>query len=285
MVDEIINEIKHIMNVEEIKNLTRFSEGMSNYTYYFESDNIKYVFRKIGLEADKYVDYYNELNSIIAASDNNLTSELVYFDPKTGTKIQKYIEGNTIDFKNFSLFKNKLIDSLKKLHKIKNPSVKDYDLINRLNKYESYNKDNIIDEKYFAVKEYFINVYNNKYKNTEKVFCHNDLQNINVIDTDNKIYFIDFEYAGLNDIYYEFACFEENSTLVLEAYFDRKITKEEDNHIKLYKIYQSLQWYNVALYKESVGFSKLTNYNFLDLANYFISNAYKIYLEIREELI
>ena len=54
MQDEILNDIKNIMNVEieSIVNLERFNQGMSNYTFKFEVNNESYVYRKIGVDAD-----------------------------------------------------------------------------------------------------------------------------------------------------------------------------------------------------------------------------------------
>ncbi|VEU80702.1 choline/ethanolamine kinase family protein [Haploplasma axanthum] len=282
---KIKKEIVKIFNVKEskIKDLKRFSKGMSNYTYYFKINDKAYVIRVIGDDADRYVDYHNEINAISAVLSNQLTSKLVYFDIETGTKVSEYIDGETIDFetKNFDI--KELVFSLKKLHLIKNENIKNYALIDRLNEYESFNKISDISKPYFALKTWWIEVFNKYYRNNEQVFCHNDLQDANIVRSsdDNKIYFIDFEYAAYNDVYYDIAGFEENALYVHSEYFGHPTTEKEKNHVIFYRIFQSLQWYQVALYKHKIGFSENTSYDFNELANYFINKALSLYEEIK----
>ena len=279
MREEAIKKIIEVFNVkqEEIINLNRFEKGMSNYTFSFEINKDKYVIRLIGLAAEKYVDYNNELNVLNEAIKDNITSELIYFDALTGTKISKFIEGVT----NNNITDIKLVKTLKKLHSIKSNKVNEYNLIDRLEKYQGYNNDSDLSDNYHLIKKWWLKNYTLNYEKQEKVLCHNDLQNINIIRNQEEVYLIDFEYASYNDIYYEFASYEGNKKELFKLYYNREITKMEENHIRFYEIYQSLQWYQVALYKDKIGFSKLTNYNFKDLANYFIQNAYEIYEEIK----
>lgn len=274
---EIIQSIFKVKS-DEVLDLNRFRQGMSNYTYYFKINNEKYVIRIIGEGAKKYVNYYDELNSISVIQNEGLTSELYYFDVNTGTKVTKYIEGSVIDLDDESLNLDELIKSLKKLHSINPKYLPNYNLINRLNLYESFNVNNVIDYRYNDLRKWWDNYYINSYQFRDQVLCHNDLQDANIILSEtNKVYFIDFEYAGVNDLYYDFASFENNAFKVFEHYFNKPINEEEKKHIMFYQIYQSLQWYQVASYKESIGFSEKTNYNFKDLANYFIDKAISIY--------
>lgn len=274
----IVDNIKTIMNVTEkdIKNLERFERGMSNYTYYFMINNEKYVIRVIGKGASKYIDYYNELNVILLLANEKLTSELIYFDPISGTKVAKYIEGSIYDFNNDTNH-TALIKSLKKLHSIKNDHINNYGLIDRLNKYESFLEDNLIDQEYLILKNWWINEYENFYSKFPLVLCHNDLQDENIVKTKEDVLFIDFEYAAYNDLFYDLASFSDNSYLVYESYFGIKCDDNNKNHLDFYKIYQALQWHLVASYKDSIGFSKETNYDFNELKKYFLNYAKEIF--------
>lgn len=281
MEQKIKDEIVKIFNIKEneIEKLERFKIGMSNFTYFFEINNDKYVIRVSGKGAYKYVDYHNELNAIIACENENLTSKLIYFDVETGTKVSRYIEGTPFIFYHNDYSVDALVKSLKKLHNIKNNTVNNYDPVNRLESYEKINiNDNSFDDKYLKVKNWWIQQYNDKFVNNKKVFCHNDLQTVNIIyDNKNEAKFIDFEYAAYNDIYYDIACFEENAFYVFEKYFGNKPTKEDIYKIIFFQIFQCLQWYQVAFYKERIGFSKETNYDFKALEEYFINTAFAQY--------
>lgn len=281
MKDIAIENIVKVFNVESssIKNLKRFNQGMSNYTFYFELNNKKYVIRVVGLKAYKFVDYENEYNVLKTINNTNITSNLIYYNIKTGTKVSEYIEGvtNSDTSENF-------VKTLKMLHNIKSNKIKEYNLINRLNEYESYNNKDHIDNNYYLIKKYFTNNFQSIYNKREKKLCHNDLQDINIIKNNlNKYYLIDFEYTAYNDPLYDIASYGNDPLLLFEKYYNKKPNKEDIRDILFYQMYQSLQWYQVALYKEEVGFSKLTNYNFKELANYFLTNATEIYKNIKEE--
>lgn len=281
MKDIAIENIVKVFNVESssIKNLKRFNQGMSNYTFYFELNNKKYVIRVVGLKAYKFVDYENEYNVLKTINNTNITSNLIYYNIKTGTKVSEYIEGvtNSDTSENF-------VKTLKMLHNIKSNKIKEYNLINRLNEYESYNNKDHIDNNYYLIKKYFINNFESIYNKREKKLCHNDLQDINIIKNNlNEYYLIDFEYTAYNDPLYDIASYGNDPLLLFEKYYNKKPNKEDIRDILFYQMYQSLQWYQVALYKEEVGFSKLTNYNFKELANYFLTNATEIYNNIKEE--
>ena len=81
----------------------------------------------------------------------------------------------------------------------------------------------------------------------EYVLCHNDLNPQNIFFSD-KVKFIDWEYAGVNDRYFDLACvcveFELNDEMqrvFLDAYFSDKYALEKLEAFKV--IY-------IALYKE-----------------------------------
>lgn len=279
MKNKAIKQIENILKIDknEIKNFKRFNQGMSNYTYYFEALNNKYVLRLKGMAAEKYVNYQNEYNATTALENTDLTGDLIYFDINSGTKLSKYIEGKTLTKTTLSL-----VNTLKKLHSIKTLNVNNYNLIERLNLYESYNTSDILNI-YYEIKTWWINTFLNNYQNEPQVLCHNDLQNINIIVNNEKTYLIDFEFSAYNDIYYDIASYEEDPFYLLQLYLNRKLTNEDIKHLKFYQIYQSLQWYQVALYKYHIGFSKETNYDFKELTIYFIENAKSIYEEIKKE--
>jgi thiamine kinase-like enzyme len=60
------------------------------------------------------------------------------------------------------------------------------------------------------------------------VACHNDLLNANLIRTPDRVVIVDYEYAGMNNLYFDLGNFSINNglspqarTRLLEEYFDR----------------------------------------------------------------
>ena len=77
--------------------------------------------------------------------------------------------------------------------------------------------------------------------------CHNDLLNLNFIDNGIRIHILDWEYAGMGDIFFDLGNFavqhefnnEQDETL-LRAYFG-EVTDSQRAHLKLMKIMSDLR--------------------------------------------
>jgi thiamine kinase-like enzyme len=72
--------------------------------------------------------------------------------------------------------------------------------------------------------------------------CHNDLLNANFLVTDRQLYILDWEYAGMGDIFFDLANFSNNheltaeeDRLLLDCYFGR-ITPRNIAHLNIMKI-------------------------------------------------
>ncbi len=68
---------------------------------------------------------------------------------------------------------------------------------------------------------------------TDPALCHNDLLNANFLDEDGRLRIVDWEYAGMGDIFFDLANFstnhdlsEEDDRTLLRAYFEQ--VREED---------------------------------------------------------
>ncbi|HET9908823.1 MAG TPA: phosphotransferase, partial [Anaerolineales bacterium] len=91
--------------------------------------------------------------------------------------------------------------------------------------------------------------------------CHNDLLNGNFIDEGTRIRILDWEYAGMGDIFFDLGNFavqhefnDEQDEILLRAYFG-EVTDSQRAHLKLMKIMSDLReamWGMVQ-----VGVSKL----------------------------
>jgi len=77
--------------------------------------------------------------------------------------------------------------------------------------------------------------------------CHNDLLNANFLIDDDQIYVLDWEYAGMGDIFFDLANFSDHHELtdeqdrwLLECYFGT-VTDKQIAHLKIMKVLSDLR--------------------------------------------
>lgn len=283
MNEKIINTIKEVFNVEtnEIIIVERLLGGKSHYTYHIKVKGIDYIIRIIGQGGNLFVDRKEEYENLNNIAKLNLNNETVYFDINTGTKVAKYLNGTVLSQIDTKEYLNEIAVAFKTLHESNIKPYKDYGLKARLKKYESYNTKLL--DKYIELRNVWLKLYDKHYNNRPKVFCHNDLQKSNmIIDNNNKVFLLDWEYAAANEFYYDIASFGEYNIELLEVYLNRKPTNTEIRDVWFYKMYQNLQWHQVAEYKENINLSKKLNVDFKELSKYFLNEAQKHYLLIKD---
>ena len=288
------NEIKELL----AKTLGENSEivepligGMMNVSYIVkDGSNKKYVLYIPTKHANEMVNRPLEKENQQIIISLGITSKNVYFDTKTGIKINEFIEGKSLDkVANFNY--DKIATLFHKLHSSIMLSREDYGPFTRfVNEYEKEAlsfQDNV-SPKYKELRD-FLFEKRNYLESGEKVICHNDAQRSNIIQTpDDEYYFIDFEFVGNNDPIYDIAAFgngvvKEGRNL-LDAYFDYNPSQEKIKRYYLWRIFISLQWYNVAISKHYHGEGKATNFDFMMVANHFLQNACDAFEGYKQEV-
>ena len=115
------------------------------------------------------------------------------------------------------------------------------------------------------------------YKDVKHVPCHCDYQPTNLVIDGDKFYILDWEFAGMNDPYYDIACYGnagfDKALSLLETYLGHKPSNNELRRLYFHRAFQCLQWYNVAMFKEMVGLSKDLNMDFTQVAQMFYGFA------------
>jgi len=199
-------------------------QGYCNENYVIVSEGKKYIARKLIRED---IDRKFEYSIQKAAYRICIAAEPLILDEKNNLMIAEFLEGkhkrklNTEDLKN-------LAHVLRKLHSIEcNKTPIDIEIKNKT--------DEVVNA-FQTITSY----------PEEHVLCHNDLNPQNIFFSD-EIKFIDFEYAGVNDRYFDLACvcveFKLKSIeeqYLLEYYFQTE--KRNEDKLRAYKI----------LYKELV---------------------------------
>jgi thiamine kinase-like enzyme len=268
---------------EDVIVKNRLLGGMSHLTYHIAIDGIDYTYRVIGKDGNLFVDRLIEQKNLDIIRPLNLNNETVFFDTTTGEKAAKYVEGTVLTQLDFRPYLPLVSKALKTLHHSSLKPASDYGLIDRLNLYESYT--NIKSDKYLKLKDAWIKMYQEEHQHQPKVFCHNDAQRSNMVVSNDRLYLLDWEYAGLNEFYYDIASFgnvDFNDALeLLDVYLERKATKVEQDSVRFYRMFQALQWHQVALRKDMIGLSEVLHFDFKMLSEKYLNLAETLYLAIK----
>lgn len=265
----------------------RLLGGMSNFTYVVKMNNELYTVRIPGKGCEHFTNRVQEEEILNIVSKEGFLPKLVYFNKDNGYKVAEYVEGKPLheistEEKPYELAAH----LLKKLH-MQELFPYDYKPLERLEYYESIAKNK--DELYLALKDKFLDVHN---KILDKVVlkpCHGDAQPSNFVISKEQLYLVDWEFAGNNDPIYDIACFgnvsiDEAITLLQKYYANPSIN--EYQRLYAWRMFQCLQWYNVAAYKEEIGLSEDLSIDFKAVAESYLEKAktfYQNYLEVSKD--
>lgn len=270
-------------NVLEIE---RLMGGMSNYTYYVKTDKGDYSFRIPGKNSENFVDRKVEKDNLEHIKPYDFCPFPVYLNVDNGYKIAPFIPGEAINELSDLPYKS-VAAILHKLHNI-DKFDHDYEPLNRLEKYESLTQS--VDPVYSVLKDKWLNIYNTSLKDVELKACHGDAQTANfVLDENNNLILMDWEFAGNNDPMYDIACFGNSNfdaaINLLEVYYENP-KKVEFLRLYAWRMFQCLQWHNVAKHKHELGLSDELAVNFAAVADAYLEKAKGLlqdYLDMNEE--
>ena len=239
--------------------------GMTNRNFKVFIKDTWYVLRIPAPGTGDMINRKEEYNNIIYANKIGLDSGLIYFNKSTGVKISKFIENSEALNPNSSkkIENMEMVCSiLRKLHTSKEKMKNIFDIYTKIELYEklSKQKNALFFKDYYQVKEK-VYLLKDIIDDIKLVPCHNDTVSENFIkNKENKMYLIDWEYAGMNDPMWDLAayCLENNFTeneeeLFLKIYFKGNIEDKYKKRILINKIYQDFLWSIWTTIKEANG--------------------------------
>ena len=256
----------------------RLMGGMSNYTYVIQVDDAFYTFRIPGKNADQFVNRSHEKIHIDLERPLGLNNETIYFDETTGYKIAKYLDGKPLSEENPLDYLSEAANLLHTIHESDVQKAYPYAPFERLSRYEGYLDayDHVHDARYHQAKNTLLS-YKDFLESHPLVFTHGDAQISNFLKTDDGLRLMDWEFTGMNDPFYDIACFGNNdfshAESLLPVYLKRAPNTDEWNRLYLWRLFQTLQWHNVALYKHYIGLSKALSIDFYKVSNLYLDKA------------
>lgn len=253
----------------DITNIAILQAGLTNVSFKFSANDIKYVYRHPGGTSGNLIDRQTELYAQKKAKDLGIDKSVIYIH-ESGWKIS-YFVSDLVEC-NFEKFPDQLTLAMDYLHQIHNVKIdrplKNFDTVAegmKLMKIASASKGNLFSEfSEIITKIELLDSYvkaDAKELGIRRVLCHNDTYAPNYLATKNKdLYLIDWEYAGLNDPANDIACIlcrdfytETQTEKYLTSYFGRNLTYNEHRHYIAYIALCGFYWFCWGLYKGSVG--------------------------------
>lgn len=264
MEQEIVQ--KDLKNINKIsQNILRRSDylkiermgGLTNRTYKitFPEEQI-FVIRIPGEGTEELIIRENEKISTELACKLDIDAELLYFG-NDGTKVTKYIP-NAVTMSAEMMREEKHITQaatiFKKLHNSNIDTNIPFEVFDMAQGYEKIiiNKNVKIYDDYEETKAKVMQIKAeiDRICNVKKVPCHNDALCENwIMSGDQRIFLIDWEYAGMNDGIWDLAdvSIEANynhtmDELLLTEYFGNPPTENEWKHFQANKLYVDYLW-------------------------------------------
>jgi len=273
----ILRRVNALLHATDAKIVKRLEGGMSNYTYVVECQGEQYTYRVSGKFAEKFVNREEEYANIQEVNRLDLNNETVYIEIQTGEKLAKYVDGTIMSTTDVVSYNEMSVKALKRLHG-SDLKFSDYNAFGRLDDDERY----CVETGFTHPQEYLelrhkLDDMHKVYKKVKMVPCHCDYQPTNLVIAKDKFYVLDWEFAGMNDPFYDIACYGnagfDKALSLLEAYVGHKPTEDELKRLYFHRAFQCLQWYNVAIFKDRVGLSKDLNLDFNAIALMFLGMA------------
>lgn len=248
----ILQRIPQIASAKSIE-VVELTGGITNKNYKITANGESFVLRMGGNET-KYlgIDRAVEYECSRLASQIGVAPDPVAFLAPEGFILARFISGKGMSAEEIGTEENirRVLESMKAYH--------------ALQKFPGFFSPFRVAEEYKKTAERFnvqlpekMDWYLEKSSEIEKAMysreplqlrpCHNDLLNGNFIDDGNRIRILDWEYAGMGDIFFDLGNFAvqheftvEQDDILLKAYFGNP-TDSQYAHLKLMKIMSDLR--------------------------------------------
>lgn len=273
----IVARVNALMHTEDAAIVKRLEGGMSNYTYVVETRGKKYTYRVPGKFAEKFVDRVEEWDNIQEVNRLGLNNATSYVEVISGEKLAEFVEGTILSDTDIESYNEMSVAALKKIHN-SNLKFHDYNAFGRLSDDERYCREmGFTHPKEYLELRQKLEEMRDAHASVKAVPCHCDYQPTNLVVNGDKLYVLDWEFAGMNDPFYDIACYGnagfDKALSLLKAYVGHEPTREELQRLYFHRSFQCLQWYNVAIFKDRVGLSKDLNMDFNQVALFFFDQA------------
>ena len=258
---EIIEDILKV-NKKDIHNIHTLKKGMTNRSFIFTVNNKRYIMRIPGEGTDKLIDRKEEYNVYQRVKKEPYTETILYLNPDSGYKISEFLENTRNSDANNIQDVKKSMSVLRKFHNQNYQVDHTFDLWKQIDFYESLRKIASAYRDYEEIKDWVLKLKPFIEDNVTKwSLCHIDANYDNfLIDQNNNVFLIDWEYAGMQDPDLDIAMYaiyagytKEKIDQLINIYYENKVSENIRYKIYAYVAVGGLLWSNWCEYKQSLG--------------------------------
>lgn len=251
-------------NDQDITDIVPIKTGLTNTSFKFACKEKKYVYRHPGVGTEKYINRKSEAASMEIAKKLGLDDTFIYIDSQKGWKISYFIENaRELDYKNDAEVRAALA-MVRKLHT--SELITDY-------RFDVWAEIERFYESLYACGRGDFEGLNEIKKSMAEVrrrvdgdhmpecICHCDCYNPNfLVDENNKMYLIDWEYSGMSDPAVDIGTFiccspydMKKADQVISWYLGYTPSLKEFRHYIGYVAILAYYWFIWSMYQDSVG--------------------------------
>lgn len=241
-----INQLENydLFKNQEIEKLTKLeNQGVCNLIYKLQTSKKEYILRVFKYAHTNKKSRKNEIKIQKKACKKNIAAKIYIHDEVNSLMICDFLKGDHKQKLSNKDIKT-LVKSLKKLHHIK---IKDkaYEIEEDFKNYKKLLKDRKSEQ---LIKASLLELKKIKKHKSTKVLCHHDLNKENILFNKNKAMFIDWEFACINDSFFDLAniCIEfklnKSQEKVLLKKYLKKVKKSDLEKLASYKIVYKNLW-------------------------------------------
>lgn len=265
---EAIQLIARVFQVKEsdVKNIEILKKGMTNRSFKFTCKNKKYIMRIPGEGTERLINRKQEAGVYEALAGNAICDPVIYMNPENGYKITEFLEEarvcNAFDEQDV----RKCMEQLRQFHEMELRVEHEFNLFSQMEFYESlWEGENSVYSDYQATKEkvYSLRAYIQAHVE-KKILSHIDAVPDNFlfvkVNGKERIFLIDWEYAGMQDPHVDIAMFgiyslynRKQMDRLIDLYFEGKCRIETRIKIYCYVAVCGLLWSNWCEYKRNLG--------------------------------
>lgn len=258
---EIIEDILKV-NKKDIHNIHTLKKGMTNRSFIFTVNNKRYIMRIPGEGTDKLIDRKEEYDVYQRVKKEPYTETILYLNPDSGYKISEFLENTRNSDANNIQDVKKSMSVLRKFHNQNYQVDHTFDLWKQIDFYESLRKTASAYRDYEEIKDWVLKLKPFIEDNVTKwSLCHIDANYDNfLIDQNNNVFLIDWEYAGMQDPDLDIAMYaiyagytKEKIDQLINIYYENKVSENIRYKIYAYVAVGGLLWSNWCEYKQSLG--------------------------------